>query len=247
MFLRLKKPLQTTVDDIHVKQKVINIIATFNPEDCFATCTAEGHPKPSSVLILQDGEMVKKGENTATIEINDEICQSNITCYVENGKLNDTTTLKNCKPKALPTDRPIGRPSDTPTGNLKDGLFPIDSTVLTVAIIIALILGSVPTWLTSRYIYQRRLREIRSNCQNLQYQELTFPSHSGVSNELNTLGHMVDPKSRQNTYRPIPMEREEIEIQCQNAEVLYEEPHVVTSTLNKGKVTEAHYCGQFYD
>ncbi|XP_071958856.1 titin-like [Antedon mediterranea] len=97
------------VGDIHVKQKVIslkermlrqvlenNIIVTFTSEDGIATCTAEGYPKPSSVLILQDGKVVKKGENTATIEITAEICQSDLTCYAENGHLNKTKGIKNC-------------------------------------------------------------------------------------------------------------------------------------------------------
>ncbi|XP_071958873.1 neogenin-like [Antedon mediterranea] len=88
----VKKPNDTTTlknceEDIHI---------TFTSEDGLATCTAEGHPKPSSVLILQEGEGVEKGENTATIEINDEICQSSLTCYAENGKLNKTMTLENC-------------------------------------------------------------------------------------------------------------------------------------------------------
>ncbi|XP_071958824.1 uncharacterized protein [Antedon mediterranea] len=81
--------------------KGLNIIVyyinvTYEYKSGFATCTAEGHPKPSSVLILQDGEEVKKENNTATIEINDEICQSNLTCYAENGNLNKTMTLENC-------------------------------------------------------------------------------------------------------------------------------------------------------
>ncbi|XP_071958844.1 uncharacterized protein [Antedon mediterranea] len=81
--------------------KQLNIIVyyinvTYEYKSGLATCTAEGHPKPSSVLILQDGEVVKEGNNTATIEINDEICQTNLICYTENEKLNKTMTLQNC-------------------------------------------------------------------------------------------------------------------------------------------------------
>ncbi|XP_071958830.1 junctional adhesion molecule B-like [Antedon mediterranea] len=72
------------------------IVVTFTSKDGFATCTAEGHPTPSSVLILQDGEVVKEGENTATIEIDDEICPSSFTCFAENGNLNETTTMEKC-------------------------------------------------------------------------------------------------------------------------------------------------------
>ncbi|XP_071958912.1 junctional adhesion molecule C-like [Antedon mediterranea] len=74
------------------------ISINFTSDGSFATCSADGYPRPLSVLILQDGEVVKKRENTATIEINDEICQSSLTCNAENGKLNQTAALENCGP-----------------------------------------------------------------------------------------------------------------------------------------------------
>ncbi|XP_071958882.1 uncharacterized protein [Antedon mediterranea] len=73
---------------------VYYITVTFTSEDGIATCTADGHPKPSLVLILQDGKVAENEENTTTIKI--EICQSILTCYAENARLNETTTLENC-------------------------------------------------------------------------------------------------------------------------------------------------------
>ncbi|XP_071958835.1 uncharacterized protein [Antedon mediterranea] len=77
------------------------ITVTFTSENGLATCTAEGHPKPSSVWILQDGKVVDNGENRATIQINDEICKSHLECYAENGKITDLITLLNCDAGSL--------------------------------------------------------------------------------------------------------------------------------------------------
>ncbi|XP_071958647.1 uncharacterized protein [Antedon mediterranea] len=86
---------------------VYYIAVNFTSEDGIATCTADGRPKPSSVVILQDGELVKKGENTSTIEIDDKICQSNITCNAENGQLYKTATLENCEADISPGSRQL--------------------------------------------------------------------------------------------------------------------------------------------
>ncbi|XP_071958821.1 uncharacterized protein [Antedon mediterranea] len=226
---------------------VYTIHVTFTYEDGIATCTAEGHPKPLSILILQDGEVVEKGENTATIEINDEICKPNLTCYAENGKLNKTATLLNCKAgESCPT-----------------------FTVLTVAIIVtALFLGSVPTFITTRYIYERRIREMKSKCQHSQYQALQFASSgSGVYQELSKDTSVNDGRRARTTSRKASskeheahrrVQRRVIEIESNNqyqevkdseSAAIYEEPNLsegkcVVSTLsNKGNVLggESHY------
>ncbi|XP_033114274.1 uncharacterized protein LOC117114695 [Anneissia japonica] len=73
------------------------LTVTFESKDGTATCTAEGHPNPSSVMIYKDGEMIENGTLTASVKIYEEICKSNITCYAENGEVNATEPLKTCK------------------------------------------------------------------------------------------------------------------------------------------------------
>ncbi|XP_071958820.1 hemicentin-1-like, partial [Antedon mediterranea] len=217
---------------------VYYIHVDFTSKDGVATCTAEGNPKPSSVLILQDGKEIKRGgESTATIEINDETCQSNITCYAENEKFNDITILKNCYTDQL----------------VLDESFPI---VTVLVAIFAFIFGSVPTFITTRYIYERRIREIK--CQHSQYQALQFASSgSGVYQELST-GSASRTTSRKTSseelkeiqaHRRVQRRVREIEINNQYQEVndsesaaIYEEPNlsegkcVVSTSSNEGKV-----------
>ncbi|XP_071944798.1 uncharacterized protein [Antedon mediterranea] len=140
---------------------VYYIIVTFKPDIGFATCIAEGYPKPPSVLILQHDEVVKKGEHTVTIRTNDNMCQTSLTCYAENEKCNNTVTLEDCNP----------------------GSSCAISTIITA--ILAFILGSVPTFLTTRYIFVRRIQEIVSKGQNPHYQALEFPSNSGANKDIN--------------------------------------------------------------
>ncbi|XP_033116073.1 hemicentin-1-like [Anneissia japonica] len=77
--------------------KVIYLKITFESKDGAATCTAEGYPEPSSVMIYKDGKMIENGTLTTSVKIYEEICKSNITCYAENGKVNATEPLKTCK------------------------------------------------------------------------------------------------------------------------------------------------------
>ncbi|XP_071959303.1 uncharacterized protein [Antedon mediterranea] len=131
--------------------------------------------------------------------------------------------------------------TDGPTENLKvlDDSFQMGTVgLLTVAIIIAFILGSVLT----RCIDQRRLREVHSKYQNRQGQVKT---QSNVD---------VYSKINRGQFRTRTQERKEIEIECQtpespissSQEVIYEEPRDCI-TSQKEKVAEPHYCEQLYD
>ncbi|XP_033115045.1 hemicentin-1-like, partial [Anneissia japonica] len=51
----------------HIDLKVIYLTITFESEAGIATCTAKGHPEPSSVIIYKDGEMIENGTLTASI------------------------------------------------------------------------------------------------------------------------------------------------------------------------------------
>ncbi|XP_033115180.1 junctional adhesion molecule A-like [Anneissia japonica] len=77
--------------------KVIYIAITFESQGGTATCTAKGNPIPSSLMIHKNGEMNDKGELTASVKINEEICKADITCSAENGAVSATETLKTCK------------------------------------------------------------------------------------------------------------------------------------------------------
>ncbi|XP_033123417.1 uncharacterized protein LOC117122063 [Anneissia japonica] len=76
--------------------KVIHLTITFESEAATATCIAKGHPKPSSVMIYNDGKMIDKEELIASVKINEELCKTNISCYAENGEVNATEPLKTC-------------------------------------------------------------------------------------------------------------------------------------------------------
>ncbi|XP_033118333.1 hemicentin-1-like [Anneissia japonica] len=76
--------------------KVIYIAITFELQAGTATCTAKGHPNPSSLMIQKDGEKNEKGELTASVKINEDFCKTNFTCYAENGEVNTTEPLKTC-------------------------------------------------------------------------------------------------------------------------------------------------------
>ncbi|XP_033123418.1 hemicentin-2-like [Anneissia japonica] len=52
--------------------KVIHLTITFESEAGSATCIAKGHPKPSSVMIYNDGKMIDKGELIASVKINED-------------------------------------------------------------------------------------------------------------------------------------------------------------------------------
>ncbi|XP_071958847.1 uncharacterized protein [Antedon mediterranea] len=244
---------------------IYHIIVTFKPKHGFATCTAEGYPKLSSVLILQDEEVIEEGYNSVTLETNNKICQSSLTCYAENEKCNNTVPLQNCN----------AGPS-YPKG-----------TVITLS----LILGSVLTFIIARYIYVRRIKENNFTF-HIPHQGLQFPSKAGdykegylasnearyrpkIQREVNKIerqdhqyqdlqvsgssdgddGYVKPTFNTLKCIAKVEETREEIKMEPQNHQYqglissnsvgFYEEPHYgVSSTSNKGKVAESHYCKQ---
>ncbi|XP_033096618.1 uncharacterized protein LOC117100896 [Anneissia japonica] len=144
---------------------------TFVSTSGTTTCSAVGHPEPSSVLIYRNWKIIQKGKCTATLKSNEEICKSNITCYAENGEGSAKLSLKSCS-----------------TG-LHDSKF-TKSNQLRTSIglaVSAFILGSVPTSLICRYIHKRRERNIHLLYGTAhQYCGMKFKRPSGDSPERST-------------------------------------------------------------
>ncbi|XP_033119052.1 hemicentin-1-like [Anneissia japonica] len=137
----------------------------FKSEICIATCIADSYPKPSYVMIFQDGNKMETGELSASVEINEHICKSNITCFAENGEVNATEKLKSCNP---------GVSNSQPT---------TQKTLIVVVIVTAvtaITLGFVPTCLICRYIHKRQERRNRLQLANIhQYQGMAYKRTSG--------------------------------------------------------------------
>ncbi|XP_033109207.1 uncharacterized protein LOC117110555 [Anneissia japonica] len=140
----------------------IDFILVFKSENGIATCTAKGHPNPFRVMIYKYGKITESGEGKASVKINDDICQSNITCYAENGEVNATEPLKSCN-TGLSNSQPI-----------------LIQTVLIVTVPTAIIICSVATCLIiGCYIHvrikKRKERKNRLQLQNLHhYEELSY-------------------------------------------------------------------------
>ncbi|XP_071958833.1 uncharacterized protein [Antedon mediterranea] len=171
---------------------IYNVFVTFQSEDVLATCTEEDEPKPSSVMIIQNGEVIKQGKNTVTLGTNDKICQSSIPWHTETEKeLNDTAIclLENyC---------------------IAD-LYPMGTAIATTATILCCVL----TFMITRCIYVRRIKEISSRHQNAPYQGGHSKS-AAVPNQSATAGVGVSNMSHKERSRTI-IQKEVGEIQDQS-------------------------------
>ncbi|XP_033111640.1 uncharacterized protein LOC117112638 [Anneissia japonica] len=128
----------------------IDLSLVFGSDNGIATCIAKGHPKPSSVKIYKDRTIMKIGKHRASVKINEDICQSNITCYAENGKMNVTEPMGKCN-TGLSNSQPI-----------------LTQAVLIATVAKAIILGSVATYLIYRYIHKKKSSELtRLQLQNI--------------------------------------------------------------------------------